>query len=108
MASGMRLSSLMTAAASSLVAIQPDMENVMLWYAATSQSLTRFIGTYTRVFFAVPLKRIVYTIYLLGDVKSGPSENRKCVKFALVLISLCRNVLVFLYNIMYVSFYNEV
>ncbi|WP_208112791.1 DUF3100 domain-containing protein [Aureibacillus halotolerans] len=60
MASGMGSGSMMTAASASLVARFPEMEQTILSYAAASQLLTSFLGTFTMVFLAVPLQRFMY------------------------------------------------
>ncbi|AQP52871.1 hypothetical protein CBF34_10900 [Vagococcus penaei] len=62
MSSGVGSASMMTAASSSLVAIMPDKETTILSYAAASQLLTSFLGTYTMVFVAVPLQRKMYAL----------------------------------------------
>lgn len=62
MSSGVGSASMMTAASSSLVAIMPDKESTILSYAAASQLLTSFLGTYTMVFIAVPLQRKMYAL----------------------------------------------
>lgn len=62
MSSGVGSASMMTAASSSLVAIMPENESTILSYAAASQLLTSFLGTYTMVFIAVPLQRKMYTL----------------------------------------------
>lgn len=68
MASGMGSASMMTAASSSLVALYPDQENVILSYAAASQLLTSFLGTYTMVFLAVPMQRFMYRLLAKEEV----------------------------------------
>lgn len=60
MASGMGSASMMTAASATLVAAVPEQEELIRSYAAASQLLTSFIGTYTMVFLAVPLQRFMY------------------------------------------------
>lgn len=59
-ASGMGSASMMTAASSALAAIHPEKAEVIRAYAAASQLLTSFIGTFTMVFIAVPLQRFMY------------------------------------------------
>lgn len=60
MASGMGSSSMMVAASSTLVARVPEMEETILAYAATSQMLTSFLGTFMMVLLAAPLQRFMY------------------------------------------------
>lgn len=67
MASGMGSASMMTAASSSLVAARPDIEETIRAFAAASQLLTSFIGTFTMVFLAVPLQRFMYGKLVKGD-----------------------------------------
>lgn len=69
-ASGMGSASMMTAASSSLVSIVPEKTEIIRAYAATSQLLTSFIGTFTMVFVAVPLQRFIYA-KLAGGKKNG-------------------------------------
>lgn len=57
---GMGSASMMTGASSSLVAIIPDMAETIRAFAAASQLLTSFIGTFTMVFLAVPLQTFMY------------------------------------------------
>lgn len=52
--------SMMTAASSALAAIHPEKAEIIRAYAAASQLLTSFIGTFTMVFIAVPLQRFMY------------------------------------------------
>lgn len=59
-ASGMGSASMMTAASSALAAIHPEKAEIIRAYAAASQLLTSFIGTFTMVFIAVPLQRFMY------------------------------------------------
>lgn len=66
-ASGMGSASMMTAASSSLVAIRPEMAETIRAFAAASQLLTSFIGTFTMVFLAVPLQRFMYSKLVKGD-----------------------------------------
>ncbi len=60
MSSGVGSASMMTAASSSLVAVMPEKAEIIRSYAAASQLLTSFLGTYTMVFLAVPLQRKMY------------------------------------------------
>lgn len=60
-ASGMGSASMMTASSSVLAAIQPEYAKTIRAYAAASQLLTSFIGTFTMVFLAVPLQRFLYS-----------------------------------------------
>ncbi len=66
-ASGVGSASMMTAASSSLVALRPDMAETIRAFAAASQLLTSFIGTFTMVFLAVPLQRFIYGKIVKGD-----------------------------------------
>ena len=59
-ASGMGSASMMTASSSALVAIHPEKAETIRAYAAASQLLTSFIGTFTMVFIAVPLQKFMY------------------------------------------------
>jgi hypothetical protein len=65
-ASGMGSASMMTAASSTLAAQAPDLQDTIVSYAAASQLLTSFIGTYTMVFLAVPLQRGMYNLMMRG------------------------------------------
>lgn len=65
-ASGMGSASMMTAASSTLAAQVPDLQDTIVSYAAASQLLTSFIGTYTMVFLAVPLQRAMYNLMMRG------------------------------------------
>lgn len=60
-ASGMGSASMMTASSSILAAIHPEYAETIRAYAAASQLLTSFIGTFTMVFLAVPLQRFLYS-----------------------------------------------
>lgn len=60
MSSGVGSASMMAASSSALVAVLPDNAEVIRSYAAASQLLTSFLGTYTMVFLAVPLQRKMY------------------------------------------------
>lgn len=66
MSSGVGSASMMTAASSSLAAIEPNMQETILSYAAGSQLLTSFLGTYTMYFLAVPLQRFMYKVLTRG------------------------------------------
>lgn len=65
-ASGMGSASMMTAASSTLAAQAPELQDTIVSYAAASQLLTSFIGTYTMVFLAVPLQRAMYNLMMRG------------------------------------------
>ncbi|MFC0673254.1 DUF3100 domain-containing protein [Brachybacterium hainanense] len=65
-ASGMGSASMMTAASSTLAAQAPELQDQIVSYAAASQLLTSFIGTYTMVFLAVPLQRFLYNLFMRG------------------------------------------
>lgn len=67
MSSGVGSSSMMVGASSSLIAIAPDKADVINSYAAASQLLTSFLGTYTMVFLAIPLQRFMYRVLTRGD-----------------------------------------
>lgn len=67
MASGMGSGSMMSAASASLVAQMPDMESVILAYASASQLLTSFLGTFTMVFLAAPLQKLMYKTLTRGE-----------------------------------------
>ena len=70
MSSGVGSASMMTAASSSLIALMPENETTIAAYAAASQLLTSFLGTYTMVFIAVPLQRFMYNL-LTGGSRRG-------------------------------------
>ncbi|GAA1487496.1 DUF3100 domain-containing protein [Brachybacterium sacelli] len=65
-ASGMGSASMMTASSSTLAAQVPQLQDTIVSYAAASQLLTSFIGTYTMVFLAVPLQRALYNLFMRG------------------------------------------
>ncbi|MFD0713241.1 DUF3100 domain-containing protein [Paenibacillus sp. GCM10027626] len=69
MASGVGSASMMTGSSSALVAIAPDLTQTINSYAAASQLLTSFLGTYTMVFLAVPLQRFMYNLMVRGGKK---------------------------------------
>lgn len=70
MSSGIGSASMMTAASSSLVAQSPkEMAGTITSYAAASQLLTSFLGTYIMVFLAVPLQRFMYRVLTKGGRK---------------------------------------
>lgn len=60
MASGVGSASMMAGASSSLVAVYPELADTIRAYAAASQLLTGFLGTFTMLFLAVPLQRFFY------------------------------------------------
>ncbi|WP_445661438.1 DUF3100 domain-containing protein [Bacillus sp. FSL K6-3431] len=62
MASGVGSASMMTAASATLVARLPEMGSTITAYAAASQLLTSFLGTFTMVFLAVPLQKFMYNL----------------------------------------------
>lgn len=70
MSSGVGSASMMTAASSSLIALMPENETTISAYAAASQLLTSFLGTYTMVFIAVPLQTKMYRL-LTGGIFRG-------------------------------------
>ena len=65
-ASGMGSASMMTAASSTLAAHEPQQSDLVLSYAAASQLLTSFVGTYVMVFLAAPLQKFLYNLYMRG------------------------------------------
>lgn len=67
MASGMGSASMMAAASSSLSAAFPQLEETIRAYAATSQLLTSFFGTFTMVILAAPLQKFMYKKLTRGD-----------------------------------------
>ncbi|WP_025681804.1 DUF3100 domain-containing protein [Paenibacillus massiliensis] len=67
MSAGVGSASMMTGASSALIAINPEMTETINGYAAASQLLTSFLGTYTMVFLAVPLQRFMYKFMVRGD-----------------------------------------
>lgn len=69
MASGMGSASMMTAASASLASLMPteEMAETVRSYAAASQLLTSFLGTYMMVFVAIPLQRFMYNFLAKGD-----------------------------------------
>lgn len=67
MASGIGSSSMMVAASSSLVARVPEMKETILAYAAASQMLTSFTGTFMMVLVAAPLQKFMYKHLVRGD-----------------------------------------
>lgn len=71
MSSGVGSASMMTAASSTLAAQVPDVSSTILSFAAASQLLTSFLGTYTMVFLAVPLQRFMYRVLTRKGEKQG-------------------------------------
>ncbi|MFD2706295.1 DUF3100 domain-containing protein [Salibacterium lacus] len=67
MASGVGSSSMMTGASSTLVARLPEMESTITSYAAASQLLTSFLGTFTMIFLAAPLQQFMYKFLVRSD-----------------------------------------
>lgn len=65
-ASGMGSASMMTAASSTLAAHEPAQAEQVLSYAAASQLLTSFVGTYVMVFLAAPLQNALYNLLMRG------------------------------------------
>lgn len=63
MASGMGSASMMAGASSALSAALPDKTEMISAYAAASQLLTSFLGTFTMYFLAVPLQRKLYNLF---------------------------------------------
>ena len=61
---------MMTGASSSLVAAFPNLEDTIRAYAAASQMLTSFLGTFSMVFLSAPLQRFMYSRLVRGD-KNG-------------------------------------
>jgi len=66
MAAGVGSASMMTAATSALVSLMPNEESTITAFAAASQLLTSFLGTYTMVFVAIPLQRFMYRVLTGG------------------------------------------
>ena len=62
---------MMTAASSSLAAMKPEMAETIRSFAAASQLLTSFIGTFTMVFLAVPLQKAIYGKLVRGGKEYG-------------------------------------
>ncbi|MDO5713538.1 MAG: DUF3100 domain-containing protein [Tissierellia bacterium] len=60
MASGMGSASMMAGASSALSASLPAETDMISAYAAASQLLTSFLGTFTMIFLAVPLQKKMY------------------------------------------------
>ena len=60
MRDGVGSSSMMTAASTALAAVVPKHSETVLSFAAASQLLTSFIGTYIMYFLAVPLQKFMY------------------------------------------------
>ena len=60
MASGMGSASMMAGASSALAATLPQEAGMISAYAAASQLLTSFLGTFTMIFLAVPLQHFMY------------------------------------------------
>lgn len=78
MSSGVGSSSMMTAASTALAAIVPQHSETVLSFAAASQLLTSFIGTYIMYFLAVPLQRFLYVhITKVLDHKKGLSSGNE-------------------------------
>ena len=77
MSSGVGSSSMMTAASTALAAIVPDHSETILSFAAASQLLTSFIGTYIMYFLAVPLQKFMYIhiTHLLDNKKEEYPEH---------------------------------
>lgn len=69
MASGVGSASMMTGSSTALIAALPEHKEVIQSYAAASQLLTSFLGTYTMVFVAVPLQRFMYNKLTKGGTK---------------------------------------
>ncbi|MEC5423225.1 DUF3100 domain-containing protein [Virgibacillus sp. C22-A2] len=69
MASGVGSGSMMSAASATLVARVPEMESTILAYASASQLITSFIGTFTMVFLAAPLQKLMYKRLVRSDNK---------------------------------------
>lgn len=67
MASGVGSGSMMSAASATLVASNPGMESTILAYASASQLLTSFLGTFTMIFLAAPLQKVMYKFMVRSD-----------------------------------------
>ena len=85
MASGMGSGSMMSAASASLVAQVPEMESTILAYASASQLLTSFLGTFTMVFLAAPLQKVIYRLLVRGDKNAKPLRN-SYIKYGLIIL----------------------
>jgi len=68
MASGVGSGSMMSAASATLVASNPDMESTILAFASASQLLTSFLGTFTMIFLAAPLQKVMYKFMVRDDL----------------------------------------
>lgn len=66
MASGMGSGSMMAAASSSLIEHFPNLKDEITAFAATSQLLTSFLGTYSMLFMAAPLQNFMYKLFTGG------------------------------------------
>lgn len=60
--SGLGSASMMTAASSSLVPIYPNDAETITSFAAASQLVTSFMGTYVMVFLSIPLMNVMYKL----------------------------------------------
>lgn len=60
---GLGSASMMTAASSAIVAIYPAFQESITSYAAASQLVTSFIGTYVMVFLSIPLLNVMYRLF---------------------------------------------
>lgn len=69
MAAGPGSASMMAAASASLSAVMPTeaVRETIRSYAAASQLLTSFLGTYTMFFVAIPMQRFFYNFFTKGD-----------------------------------------
>ena len=69
MASGPGSASMMAASSASIAALMPTeaMAETVRSYAAASQLLTSFLGTYTMFFIAIPMQRFFYNFFTKGD-----------------------------------------
>lgn len=61
--SGLGSASMMTAASSSIIGIYPDHESTIISFAAASQLVTSFMGTYVMVFLSIPLVNFIYKLF---------------------------------------------
>lgn len=60
---GLGSASMMTAASTSLIPLYPGAESTITSYAAASQLVTSFMGTYVMVFLSIPLMNLMYKVF---------------------------------------------
>lgn len=59
---GLGSASMMTAASSSLIPLYPNHAETIFSYAAASQLITSFMGTYIMVFLSIPLMNVIFNL----------------------------------------------